>query len=178
MKINPGLTGKSFCKCHALNCLSRLSHFLHSNRSNSMFHEPFSPVCFKRYDNIKGSAQCFLVNDKNKSSNVNTLEKPSARMTETMKKMTFLPCWSLYSWYKVLPHKQYFPSAPFPLLPPSLCPCEGWSQRRWPAWRALEKHIRVIPRVKCRGVGRKSPLSDLQHTCLGKHSQWSSSRLR
>lgn len=70
-------------------------------------------------------------------------------MTKAIKKMTFWPCWSLYSWYKVLSHKQYFPSAPFPLLPPSLCLCGGWSLRRWPVWRAMERHIRAILHVKC-----------------------------
>lgn len=103
----------------------------------------------------------------------------SMKTAKAVNKMTFWPCWSLCSWYKVLSHKQYFPSAPFPPLQPSLCLCGGWSQRRWPAWRALKRHVRVILNLKFRLWHQGKVLQGCHPcTCLGKHSQWSMSRLR
>lgn len=68
-----------------------------------------------------------------------------------MAKVWFRPCWSPYSLYKVRFHKQYFPSTPSPLVPPSLCPCGGWSLRKWPAADTrLKKHVRVHVHVKGR----------------------------
>lgn len=127
MKINSGLTGKPLWKCSKLNSLTRLSYFPCTTSLTAWAILP----CTRRQHNFKVLAASRQKINSEKNTQNCQWEWPNNE------KRTVWPCWSLCSWYRVQSHKQCFPSAPFPLLPPSLCLCVGWSPRRWPMWTEL-----------------------------------------